>query len=105
LEQVAGWAKGAKVFKAFNQVGFNVMANPVVEGRRAVMFVCGDDEAGKPTVLQLVRDIGFESIDAGGATAARLLEPFGMLWIHLALTRGLGRDWAFGLLHRDASKT
>jgi predicted dinucleotide-binding enzyme len=104
LEQVAGWAKGAKVYKAFNQAGFNVMANPVVEGRRAVMFVCGDDEAGKPTVLQLVRDIGFEAIDAGGATVARLLEPLAMLWIHLALTRDLGPDWAYGLLRRDPSK-
>lgn len=104
LEQVAGWAKGAKVFKAFNQTGYNVMENPFVEGRQGVMFVCGDDEAGKPTVLQLVRDIGFEAVDAGGATVARLLEPLAMLWIHLALRRGLGRDWAFGLLRRDASR-
>jgi predicted dinucleotide-binding enzyme len=100
LEQVAGWAKGAKVYKAFNQVGFNLMANPVMDGRRAVMFVCGDDEAGKQIALQLVRDIGFEAIDAGDSTAARLLEPFGMLWIHLTLKRGLGRDWAFGVLRR-----
>jgi predicted dinucleotide-binding enzyme len=100
LEQVARWARGAKVFKAFNQTGFANMADPVLEGRRAVMFVCGDDEAGKPVVLQLVRELGFEAIDAGGSTTARLLEPFGMLWIHLALTRGLGRDWAFGVLRR-----
>jgi predicted dinucleotide-binding enzyme len=97
-EQVAQWAKSAKVYKAFNQTGFNVMANPVVDGRRAVMFVCGDDDAHKPTVLQLATDIGFESIDAGGLVVARLLEPYAMLWIHLALTRGLGRDFAFGLL-------
>ncbi len=103
LEQVAGWAKGAKVFKAFNQTGFGNMANPVLEGRRAVMFVCGDDEAGKATVLRLVRDVGFEVIDAGAGTVARLLEPFGMLWIHLALARGMGRDWAFGVLRRDPS--
>ena len=80
------------------------MANPVVDGQRAVMFVCGDDEASKPTVLRLVSDIGFEAVDAGGSAVARLLEPFGMLWIHLALVRGLGRDWAFGVLRRDQSK-
>jgi predicted dinucleotide-binding enzyme len=104
LEQVAGWARGAKVFKAFNQTGFNNMANPVLEGRRAVMFVCGDDEASKRTVLQLVEDIGFEAIDAGDSTVARLLEPLGMLWIHLALARGMGRDWAFGVLRRAPGK-
>jgi predicted dinucleotide-binding enzyme len=103
-EQVAQWAKGAKVFKAFNQVGFNIMADPAVEGRRAVIFICGDDVAQKPTVLELASDLGFEAIDAGGLAIARLLEPYGMLWIHLALTRGLGRDFAFGLLRRQEER-
>jgi predicted dinucleotide-binding enzyme len=100
LEQVAKWAQGAKVFKAFNQTGFSTMANAVLEGRRAVMFVCGDDAANKPTALQLVKDIGFEAVDAGDSGVARLLEPLGMLWIHLALARGMGQDWAFGILRR-----
>ena len=100
-EQVAEWAAGAKVFKAFNQTGFNVMANPVFEGGRAVMFICGDDDAHKPTVLSLAADIGFEAVDAGGLMIARLLEPYAMLWIHLAHAQGLGRGFAFGLLkHR-----
>jgi predicted dinucleotide-binding enzyme len=99
-EQVAQWARGAKVYKAFNQVGFNIMSDPAFDGQRAVMFVCGDDEAHKPTVLKLAADIGFEAIDAGGLVIARLLEPYAMLWIHLALARGLGRDFAFGLLRR-----
>jgi hypothetical protein len=38
------------------------MANPVYEGKATVMLVCGDDEAAKKTVLQLVSDIGFEAI-------------------------------------------
>lgn len=100
-EQVAEWAKGARVYKAFNQVGFNIMANPVFGDRRAVIFVCGDDEAHKPTVIQLATDIGFEAIDAGKLVIARLLEPYAMLWIHLALVQGTGRDFAFGLLRRD----
>ena len=99
-EQVARWAKGAVVFKAFNQTGFSNMANPVFDSHRSVMFVCGDDEARKPIVLKLAADIGFEAIDAGGLVTARLLEPFAMLWIHLALVRGQGRDFAFGLLRR-----
>ncbi|HEV3199191.1 MAG TPA: NADPH-dependent F420 reductase [Bryobacteraceae bacterium] len=99
-EQVAEWAQGAKVFKAFNQTGFNIMRDPVLEGRRSVIFVCGDDDARKPTVLKLATDVGFEAIDAGTLAIARLLEPYAMLWIHLANARGLGRDFAIGLLRR-----
>jgi predicted dinucleotide-binding enzyme len=99
-EHVAQWAKGARVYKAFNQAGFNVMGNPSFDGRRAVIFVCGDDDEHKPTVLKMASDIGFEAIDAGGLVIARLLEPYAMLWIHLALVRGLGGDFAFGLLRR-----
>jgi len=97
-EQIAQWAKGAKVFKAFNQTGFKNMADPIFGGQRAVMFVCGDDDAHKPTVLNLASDIGFESIDTGSLAIARLLEPYGMLWIHLALAKGQGLDFAFSLL-------
>jgi predicted dinucleotide-binding enzyme len=100
-ELVAQWAKGAKVFKAFNTTGFNNMANPVINGIRTVMFVCGDDEGLKPTVLRLATDVGFDAVDAGKLVIARLLEPWAMLWIHLAFNSQLGRDFAFALLRRE----
>jgi hypothetical protein len=37
-------------------------------------------------------------IDAGELKTARLLEPYGMLWIHLALTQKVPGDFAFALL-------
>jgi predicted dinucleotide-binding enzyme len=98
-EKVAGWAKGSKVFKAFNTTGFNIMADPVINGVRTVMFVCGDDEAAKPKVLQLAADVGFDPVDAGKLTQARLLEPWAMLWISLAFGP-VGRDFGFALLRR-----
>jgi predicted dinucleotide-binding enzyme len=64
------------------------------------MFVCGDDAARKPAVLRLAEDLGFEAVDAGDLTIARLLEPLAMLWIHLANRQKLGLDIAFGLLRR-----
>jgi len=100
-ERIAAWAKGASVFKTLNHTGANNMANPVYPGGRAVMFVCGDDAEAKPTVLRLVEDLGFDAVDAGGLKIARLLEPLAMLWIHLALHQGLGREIAFALLRRD----
>jgi predicted dinucleotide-binding enzyme len=99
-EQVARWATGASVFKAMNQTGADNMTKPVFKGGKPVMFVCGDDAARKPVVLGLVEQLGFETIDAGGLAVARLLEPYALLWIHLALRRKLGREFAFGILRR-----
>jgi predicted dinucleotide-binding enzyme len=99
-EKVQGWAAGASVFKTLNTTGFGNMANPVFKGVKSVMFVAGDDAAAKPKVMQLVGDLGFEVIDAGPLRNARLLEAHAMLWIDLALARGQGRDFAFGLLRR-----
>lgn len=96
-ERVAGWAHGAFVFKAFNQTGAENLGNPGRYAARPVMFVCGDDAARKPAVLGLVGDAGFEAIDAGGLRVARLVEPYAMLWIHLAHGQGMGRDFAFAL--------
>ncbi len=100
-ERIAGWARGAKVVKAFNTAGANIMADPVINGTRTVMFVCGDDDPAKATVLQLAADIGFEAVDAGKLMQARLLEPLAVLWIALAI-KNAGRDFAFALLKRDA---
>jgi len=39
------------------------------------MFVCGDDDAAKRVTGDLVTQLGFETVDAGDLTLARLLEP------------------------------
>ena len=41
--------------------------------------------------------MSFEAVDVGELRLSRLLEPYGMLWVHLAFRAGLGRDFAFGL--------
>jgi predicted dinucleotide-binding enzyme len=99
-EKVQGWAKGASVFKTLNTTGYGNMADPVVGGVKSVMFVAGDDAAAKPKVIALLAALGFEVIDAGPLRNARLLEVHAMLWIELALKRGLGRDFAFAILRR-----
>lgn len=99
-EKVQGWSAGASVFKTLNTTGFGNMAEPVYHGVKSVMFVAGDDAANKPKVIDLVASLGFDVIDAGPLRNARLLEAHAMLWIELALKRGLGRDWAFARLKR-----
>jgi predicted dinucleotide-binding enzyme len=97
-EQVASWAPGAHVVKAFNTVGFNIMENPNFGNARPVLFYCGDHADAKQTVHQLIADLGFDAQDAGPLKQARLLEPFAMLWISLAMKGG--REIAFQLLKR-----
>jgi len=99
-EMVAQWAPGAAVFKAFNTTGFNNMADLGGYAIAPVMFVAGDDAAKKPAVIGLVWDLGFEAVDAGPLRNARLLEPFGMLWIDQSLNRGMGRDFAFAVVRK-----
>ena len=99
-EQVAAWAKGAKVVKAFNTTGAGNMANPKFGSDRAVMFIAGDDAGAKKVVTQLSNELGFETLDAGPLSQARLLEPVAMLWISLAFAQGLGPDFAFKLVRR-----
>jgi hypothetical protein len=99
-EDIAKLAPNARVYKAMNQVGFEVMADPSYAAGQPVMFVAGDDASGKKVVLDLVSSLGFEAIDAGELKIARLLEPFAMLWIHLMARRHQGRNFAFSLLRR-----
>jgi predicted dinucleotide-binding enzyme len=94
-EIVQGWLPGALVVKTLNQVGAEMMADNRALPHRPVMFMAGDSDAAKAAVATLLTDLGFEPLDAGDLTRARLLEPFGMVWINQALARGKGRHWAF----------
>jgi hypothetical protein len=45
-----------------------------------------------------VAELGFEVVDAGDLSLARLLEPYALIWIHLAFRRGFGTGFGFALL-------
>jgi 8-hydroxy-5-deazaflavin:NADPH oxidoreductase len=99
-EQVAQWATGARVVKAFNTTGAGNMANTHYGDKEVTMCVAGDNAPAKTVVMGLAHDLGFEAVDAGPLKVARLLEPFAMLWIYLAVKQGLGPNIAFKLLRR-----
>ena len=99
-EQVAAWAAGARVVKAFNTTGSSNMQDPHYDGEPLAMFICGDDEAARQSVAALAEDLGFEAVEAGGLKMARYLEPLAMLWISLAYGQGLGPNFGFRLVRR-----
>ena len=98
-EQVSRWAPGARVVKAFNSIGREVMANPRFGDARAVLFMCGDDTAACDAVARLATDIGFEPLRIGPLTRARFIEPAALVWITATAAVGT-REFAWGVLRR-----
>jgi hypothetical protein len=60
----------------------------VFEGRgnadRPSLVYCGDKPSSKQLAAMLIRDTGFEPVDAGPLRIARYTEPFGLLVGELA---------------------
>jgi predicted dinucleotide-binding enzyme len=99
-ETIARRVPKARVVKAFNTCGAETMADPHFPEGPAVMPVASDDPRAKRTVLELAQALGFDAVDAGGLSAARLMEPMALLWIRLAHAQGMGRRFAFRLARR-----
>jgi NADPH-dependent F420 reductase len=99
-EEIARWAKGAKVVKAFNTTGFQNMENPVYGSQGLTMLFCGDDAEAKKIVAGLVRQLGFEPVDVGPLKSARNLEAVAMLWIDMAILQGFGTNFGFHMVKR-----
>jgi 8-hydroxy-5-deazaflavin:NADPH oxidoreductase len=69
---------GARVIGTFNTVWSDVIREQDKQ-RNLSMFFVGDDAEAKSVAQTLIRDAGFEPVDAGELKNARLLEPFGLM--------------------------
>jgi 8-hydroxy-5-deazaflavin:NADPH oxidoreductase len=59
------------------------------------MVYYGDDEDAKRVAATLIRDVGFDPIDAGALRVARYLEPFALLMGELAYEGEGGPELAY----------
>jgi predicted dinucleotide-binding enzyme len=90
----------ANVVKAFNTVGNPHMVHPEFPNGPPTMFICGNNDNAKKTVInEFLTKFGWESIDMGGIEGSRLLEPMAMLWITHYFQTNNGNH-AFKLLHK-----
>lgn len=80
MERLQKSYPGSKFVKAFNSVGNAFMVNPDFNGIKPTMFICGNDDAAKKEVVEILTRFGWESEDMGKAEAARAIEPLCMLW-------------------------
>ncbi len=97
MERLQREFREARFVKAFNSVGSACMVNPKFKGGKPTMFICGNDEAAKKTVSDILDQFGWETADMGKAEAARAIEPLCILW---CIPGFLRNDWshAFKLL-------
>ena len=56
---------------------------------------CGDNETRKDVASSLIRDVGFDPVDAGPLRIARYAEPFALLIAQLAYEGQGGPDLAY----------
>jgi NADPH-dependent F420 reductase len=99
-EQIARWAEGARVVKAFNTTGWPNMADPMYGSQGLSMLLCGDEAESKKVVADLARQLGFEPVDVGPLRSARYLEAVAMLWIDMAILQGFGTNFGFQIVKR-----
>ena len=48
------------------------------------LVYCGDDKRGNAVAAELIRDVGFDAVDAGALQVARYTGPFALLVAQLA---------------------
>jgi len=97
-EELAKRAPKARVVSAFNTVPSEVLFGVFAARRRAArpsLVYCGDDARSKETVATLIRDVGFEPVDAGPLRIARYTEPFALLVAQLAYEGNDGPELAY----------
>jgi 8-hydroxy-5-deazaflavin:NADPH oxidoreductase len=97
-EELARRAAGARVVSAFGTVPSEVLFS-VFEARGSAtqpsLVYCGDDPSGKGVAAGLIRDVGFDPVDAGPLRTARYTEPFALLVAQLAYEGEGGPELAY----------
>ena len=97
-EELAKRIPKTRVVAAFQTVPSEVLFG-VYEARhragRPGLVYCGDDESGKGVAAGLIRDVGFDPVDAGPLRIARYTEPFALLVAQLAYEGEGGPELAY----------
>ena len=97
-EELARMIPNAQVVSAFNTIPSEVLFG-VYEVRsttsRPSLVYCGDDKGSKAVAAELIRDVGFNPLDAGPLRIARYTEPFALLVAELAYEGEGGPELAY----------
>ena len=98
IAPIAAAAPQAKIYRAFNSLGWENFAEPVIDGEQVDMFYCGPEGESQAVVERLIADIGLRPIRVGGIEATPLVDSVGSLWMTLVFGQHKGRHMAFRVL-------
>lgn len=96
----ARYASGAKVFRAFNSLGWENFENPRFGEAVADLFYCGAADEAQSVVERLIGDVGFRPIRLGDLDKVGLVDSVAAIWFALAFGQKMGRHLAFKVLTR-----
>jgi len=97
-EELAKKVPKARVVSAFGTVPSEVLYDVFERRRKATkpsLVYCGDDAKSKKIAAELIRDVGFDPVDAGPLRIARYTEPFTLLIAQLAYEGDEGPELAY----------
>lgn len=80
MEQIQRALPDSNIVKSFNCVGNGYMVEPKFPQGRPTMFICGNSEAAKAEVVEILELFGWDSEDIGKVEGARAIEPLVVLW-------------------------
>jgi len=101
-EEIAKAVPNAALVKGFNTIFAQVLAEGADfgGGRKASVFLAGDNAEAKQRARVLAESMGFDVVDAGGLRNARYLEPLAGLNVYFGYGAGLGTAVAPGWLRK-----
>ncbi|MDZ4717469.1 MAG: NAD(P)-binding domain-containing protein [Roseiflexaceae bacterium] len=91
-------APQATLVRAFNSLGWENFAEPVIDGVQVDLLYVGPDGEARAVIETLIIDIGLLPVRVGDLTQAALVDNIGALWGALAFGQKLGRRVAFKVL-------
>ena len=97
-EELAKKARRSRVVAAFGTIPSEVLFSVFAarrKARRPSLVYCGDDRNAKRLAATLIRDVGFDPVDAGPLRMARYTEPFTLLIARLAYETSTGPQLAY----------
>ena len=97
-EKLAKKVAKARVVSAFGTVPSEVLFGVFAARRKArkpSLVYCGDESKSKKIAAELIRDVGFDPVDAGPLRIARYTEPFTLLIAQLAYEGDEGPELAY----------
>lgn len=98
LAAIAAAAPKAVVYRAFNSLGWENFAHPIIDGEQVDLFYCGPEGDSQLVVEKLIAEIGTRPVCVGGLETAPLVDGIGSLWFALVRGQHKGRHMAFRLL-------